>query len=99
MAVELKVVEFEPEFVGKLDFYLQLMDEQLKQLDDQPSIGILLVPYKNHLEVEYTLRNANKPIGVAEYYLSKQLPEEFIGKLPTSEQFQSILIAEIKTKK
>lgn len=97
VAVELKVVEFEPEFVGKLDFYLQLMDEQLKQLDDQPSIGILLVPDKNHLEVEYTLRNANNPIGVAEYYLSKQLPKELIGKLPTSEQFQSVLISQIKT--
>lgn len=98
VAVELKVVEFEPEFVGKLDFYLQLMDEQLKQLDDQPSIGILLVPDKNHLEVEYTLRNANKPIGVSEYCLSKQLPKELIGKLPTSEEFQRILIPETKTK-
>jgi predicted nuclease of restriction endonuclease-like (RecB) superfamily len=98
VAVELKVVEFEPEFVGKLDFYLQLMDEQLKQFDDQPSIGILLVPDKNHLEVEYTLRNANKPIGVAEYCLSKQLPEELVGKLPTSEQFQSLWISEIKLK-
>lgn len=98
VAVELKVVEFEPEFVGKLDFYLQLMDEQLKQLDDQPSIGILLVPDKNHLEVEYTLRNANKPIGVAEYFLSKQLPKEFIGKLPTAEEFQSILISPTKSK-
>jgi predicted nuclease of restriction endonuclease-like (RecB) superfamily len=98
VAVELKVVEFEPEFVGKLDFYLQLMDEQLKQLDDQPSIGILLVPDKNHLEVEYTLRNANNPIGVAEYYLSKQLPKELIGKLPTSEQFQSVLISQTKPK-
>ena len=98
VAVELKVVEFEPEFVGKLDFYLQLMDEQLKQVDDQPSIGILLVPDKDHLEVEYTLRNANKPIGVAEYILSKQLPKELIGKLPTSEEFQRILISETKPK-
>jgi len=98
VAVELKVVEFEPEFVGKLDFYLQLMDEQLKQFDDQPSIGILLVPEKNHLEVEYTLRNANKPIGVAEYILSKQLPKELIGKLPTVAEFQRILIPEIKSK-
>jgi predicted nuclease of restriction endonuclease-like (RecB) superfamily len=98
VAVELKVVEFEPEFVGKLDFYLQLMDEQLKQFDDQPSIGILLVPEKNHLEVEYTLRNANNPIGVAEYILSKQLPKELIGKLPTSEDFQHVLIPETKLK-
>jgi hypothetical protein len=99
VAVELKVVEFEPEFVGKLDFYLQLMDDQLKQVDDQPSIGILLVPDKDHLEVEYTLRNANKPIGVSEYILSKQLPNELIGKLPTAEEFQRVLISEIKPKK
>jgi predicted nuclease of restriction endonuclease-like (RecB) superfamily len=91
VAVELKTVEFVPEFVGKLDFYLQLIDEQLKQVDDKPSIGILLVPEKNHLEVEYTLRNANKPIGVSEYILSNQLPEEFIGKLPTAEQFRNVL--------
>jgi predicted nuclease of restriction endonuclease-like (RecB) superfamily len=99
VAVELKVIEFEPEFVGKLDFYLQLMDEQLKQIDDQPSIGILLVPEKNHLEVEYTLRNANNPIGVAEYILSKKLPKELIGKLPTAEEFQRVLISETKPKK
>ena len=90
VAVELKTVEFEPEFVGKLDFYLQLIDDQLKQEDDKPSIGILLVPEKNHLEVEYALKSVNKPIGVSEYVLSKQLPKEFIGKLPTSEQFKSI---------
>ena len=90
VAVELKVVEFEPEFVGKLDFYLQLIDEQLKQSDDQPSIGILLVPNKNQLEVEYSLRSANKPIGVAEYQLQKQLPKELIGKIPSSDQFQSL---------
>lgn len=91
VAVELKVVEFEPEFVGKLDFYLQLIDEQLKQDDDKPTIGILLVPEKNHLEVEYALKSANKPIGVSEYILSKQLPKELEGKLPTSEQFKNIL--------
>jgi predicted nuclease of restriction endonuclease-like (RecB) superfamily len=91
VAVELKTVEFEPQFVGKLDFYLQLMDEQLKQEDDKPSIGILLAPEKNHLEVEYTLRNANKPIGVSEYILSNQLPKELEGKLPTAEQFRNIL--------
>ena len=98
VAVELKVVDFEPEFVGKLDFYLQLIDEQLKQSDDKPSIGILLVPDKNHLEVEYTLRNASKPIGVAEYVLSKELPKELIGKLPTVEEFQNMMIFETKTK-
>jgi hypothetical protein len=91
VAVELKVTEFEPEFVGKLDFYLQLIDEQLKQPDDRPSIGILLVPSKDHLEVEYALRIASKPIGVAQYTLSKQLPSELSGKLPSAEDFRKIL--------
>ena len=91
VAVELKVKEFEPEFVGKLDFYLQLLDEQLKQPDDNPSIGILLVPHKDQLEVEYALRAASKPIGVAQYKLTKQLPNELKGKLPSAEEFQKLL--------
>jgi hypothetical protein len=91
VAVELKVTEFEPEFVGKLDFYLQLIDEQLKQPDDKPSIGILLVPHKNKLEVEYALRTVSKPIGVAQYTVCTQLPKEFKGKLPTAKEFQTIL--------
>ena len=91
VAVELKVKEFEPEFVGKLDFYLQLIDEQLKQADDRPSIGILLVPYKDQLEVEYALRTASKPIGVSNYTLQKQLPKELRGKLPSAEDFKQIL--------
>jgi len=92
VAVELKVIEFEPEFVGKLDFYLQLIDEQLKQPDDRPSIGILLVPHKDRLEVEYALRTASKPIGVSQYKLSKKLPIELLGKLPSAKEFQQILI-------
>lgn len=92
VAVELKVTEFEPEFVGKLDFYLQLIDEQLKQPDDKPSIGILLVPYKDHLEVEYALRTASKPIGIAEYSLSKKLPNELKGKLPSTDDFKKLTL-------
>lgn len=90
VAVEIKVSEFEPEFVGKLDFYLELVDEQLKQPDDKPSIGILLVPYKDTLEVEYALKTTSKPIGVAEYKLSKKLPRELKGKLPSAEDFKQI---------
>lgn len=68
-----------------------IKNEQLKQEDDKPTIGILLVPEKNHLEVEYALRSVNKPIGVSEYILSKKLPKELEGKLPTTEQFKNIL--------
>jgi len=91
VAVELKVTEFEPGFVGKLDFYLQLIDEQLKQPDDKPSIGILLVPHKDKLEVEYALRTVSKPIGVAQYTLSKKLPKELLGKLPSADDFKQII--------
>lgn len=97
VAVEIKVSEFEPEFVGKLDFYLELVDEQLRQHDDKPSIGILLVPYKDTLEVEYALKTASKPIGVAEYKLSKKLPRELKGKLPSAKDFKQINFS--KTKK
>ncbi len=91
VAIELKTVEFEPEFVGKLDYYLQLVDDQLKQPDDNPSIGILLVPDKDHLEVEYALKVASKPIGVAEYKISKQLPRNLKGMLPTKAEWENIL--------
>jgi len=91
VVVELKVKDFEPEFVGKLDFYIQLIDEQLKQPDDNPTIGLLLVPSKNSLEVEYALRTSQKPIGVSQYQLSKKLPKELQGKLPTADDFKRIL--------
>lgn len=90
VAVEIKLVEFEPEFIGKLDFCLQIINAQLKMPDDQPSIGILLVPYKNQLEVEYALRSASMPIGVAQYVLQKTLPKDLVGKLPTSDDFRLI---------
>ena len=90
VAVEIKMVEFEPEFIGKLDFCLQIIDNQLKMPDDRSTIGILLVPYKDQLEVEYALRSASNPIGVAQYVLQKQLPRDLIGKLPSSEEFRQM---------
>jgi len=83
VVVEIKTVEFEPEFAGKMNFYLELVDEQVKQPDDNPSIGIILCPEKNSVEVEYALRIQDKPIGVAEYRLTKELPENLKGKLPS----------------
>ncbi|WP_280527414.1 PDDEXK nuclease domain-containing protein [Cyclobacterium qasimii] len=54
VAIELKTVEFELEFAGKMNFYLDLLDEQKKQPDDNPSIGIILCPTKDNIEVEYS---------------------------------------------
>jgi len=91
IAVELKTVEFEPEFAGKMNFYLELLDDQEKQSDDNPSIGIILCPIKDNLEVEYALRTSNKPIGVSEYKLTHRLPEKFKGKVPTSKELKQML--------
>lgn len=86
VAVDLKVVGFEPEFAGKMNFYLEVLDDTIKTDDDNPSIGIILCPEKDDIEVEYALRASNKPIGVAEYRLTTQLPDKLKGKIPTKEE-------------
>jgi len=91
IAIELKTVEFEPEFAGKMNFYLELLDEQEKLPDDNPSIGIILCPEKDNIEVEFALRPSNKPIGVSEYSLTKKLPSKLKGKIPTSEELKQML--------
>jgi predicted nuclease of restriction endonuclease-like (RecB) superfamily len=67
IAIDLKIGEFEPEFVGKMNHYLGLLDDQMKMSDENPSIGIILCAEKDHIEVEVALRDFHKPIGVAEY--------------------------------
>jgi predicted nuclease of restriction endonuclease-like (RecB) superfamily len=67
IAIELKIGAFEPEFVGKMNFYLGLLDDQIKMPDENPSIGIILCAEKDHIDVEVALRNFQKPIGIAEY--------------------------------
>jgi predicted nuclease of restriction endonuclease-like (RecB) superfamily len=86
VAIDLKVTEFKPEYAGKMDFYLNLLNEKEKAADDNPAIGIILCAEQNNLEVEFSLMSKNNPIGVAEYQLFKTLPEEFKGKLPSIEE-------------
>ena len=83
VAIELKIGEFKPEYVGKMNFYLSLLDKFEKAPDENPSIGIILCAEKDHLEVELALQDVNKPIGVAEYqYL---LPKQELQDLVTDE--------------
>jgi len=79
VAIDLKVGEFEPEFVGKMNYYLGLLDDKVKQNDENPSIGIILCATKGKVDIELALRDFNKPIGVAEYML--QFPEKEIKEL------------------
>ena len=83
VAIELKIGEFKPEYVGKMNFYLSLLDKLEKAPDENPSIGIILCAEKDHLEVELALQDIHKPIGVAEYqYL---LPKNKLQELITDE--------------
>ncbi len=93
VVVELKAVPFDPEFVGKLNFYLSAVDDLLRQPEDKPTIGLLLCRSKKRLTVEYALRDLRKPIGVAswETRIVKSLPREFKGILPTVEEIEKEL--------
>ena len=83
VAIELKVGEFVPEFVGKMQFYLTVLDRQVRQEDENPSIGIILCKEKSRTIVEYALHDARKPIGVATYEITRTLPKALQGHLPS----------------
>lgn len=87
VVIDLKIEEFKPEFAGKMNFYLSAADDLLRHPDDAPSIGIILCKGRNAMVVEYALRGAAKPMGVAEYRLSPALPAQFQADLPTAEEF------------
>ncbi|MCU0350251.1 MAG: PDDEXK nuclease domain-containing protein [Flavobacterium sp.] len=91
VVIELKSVEFEPEFAGKLNFYLSAVDDLLKSENDNPSIGILLCNGKNGIEVEYSLKDINKPIGVSEYTFTEKLPTFYEKSIPTVDEFEQLL--------
>ncbi|MEI6090038.1 MAG: PDDEXK nuclease domain-containing protein [bacterium] len=91
VVIELKAVDFEPEFAGKLNFYLSAVDDLLRHQDDNPSIGIIICKSKDKIEAEYALRDINKPIGISKYELTKLFPKEFKGSLPTIAEIESEL--------
>jgi predicted nuclease of restriction endonuclease-like (RecB) superfamily len=92
VVIELKISEFQPEFAGKMNFYLSAVDDLLRHPDDQPSIGIILCKTKNKVIVEYALRDANKPMGVSTYQLTESLPKQLKGSLPTVEELEAELL-------
>lgn len=91
VAFELKVGPFEPEYAGKMDFYLNLLNDKERGADDQPSIGVILCAEKDDIEVEYALRTKANPIGVATYELQSKLPAEMKGKLPSARQLRAVV--------
>lgn len=88
VVIELKVGEFQPEYAGKMNFYLSAVDDLLRHKDDHPSIGIILCKGKNKVIAEYALRDTRKPIGVSGYKLTETLPKNLKGELPSIVELQ-----------
>lgn len=88
VVIELKTGEFKPEYAGQLNFYLSAVDGILKKDSDSPSIGLLLCKSKNNLVAEYALKDMTKPMGVSEYTITNNLPEELGKQLPSVEDIQ-----------
>lgn len=91
VAIELKIGKFVPEFVGKMQFYLTLLDRKVRMPGENPSIGIILCKSKQKTIVEYALWQSSKPIGVATYKVVHHLPQSLKGKLPEPSQIVKLL--------
>jgi predicted nuclease of restriction endonuclease-like (RecB) superfamily len=91
VVIELKNTKFMPEYAGKLNFYLSAVDTLVKEVDDKPTIGIILCRDKNNIEAEFALRDMNKPMGVSEFNFTEILPEELKSSLPTIEELENEL--------
>lgn len=96
---ELKVDDFKPEYAGKLNFYINTVDEQIKNIKDDGTIGILLCKTPNELVIRYSLKGIKTPIGVSEYNLKKGLPKVLKTDLPSIEELESEIDNEYKVLK
>ena len=99
VVIDLKMGEFEPEFSGKMNFYVSAVDELLRHPDDQPTIGIILCKDKDRTVAEYALRDVNKPISVSTHQFGRELPEDLQTSLPSVEQLEmelNMVVAEVK---
>ena len=94
VVIELKGGAFKPEHLGQLGFYLTAVDRQVKNEQDNPTIGLLLCKSKNKVVAEYALGDKSQPMGIAEYQLLESLPEELQTSLPSIEQIERELGSE-----
>jgi len=97
VVIELKAGKFKPEYAGKMNFYLAVLNDTVKQEDENPSIGIIICKTKNKTVVEYALRENKNPIGVASYTLTETLPKEYKNLLPSPEEIEEKLSGFIDT--
>lgn len=91
VAFELKRGEFKPEYTGKMNFYLAALDKYVRLPDENPSIGIILCKTKNDEIVELSFSDTSKPMGVATYRTSQELPPEIRQALPDMEDLKKLI--------
>ena len=91
IVIDLKKGEFIPEFAGKMNFYCSAVDDMLRHPTDEQTIGLILCKSKDKLFAEYALKDINKPIGISEYELTRTLPDNFKGSLPSIEEIEEEL--------
>jgi len=94
VVVELKVGDFKPEYVGKLNFYLNAVNALIRKPGDEKTIGLLLCKKRNRLVAEWALGNVDQPIGISEYESMQELPDEVKGSLPSIEEIEAALGSE-----
>lgn len=94
VVVELKATAFRPEYAGQLNFYLSAVDDRLKGPEDKPTIGLLLCRERSRLVAEYALRGMANPMGVSEYHLIREIPEELASQLPSIGEIEAELASE-----
>ncbi|MDV0445201.1 putative nuclease YhcG [Methanimicrococcus sp. At1] len=97
VAVELKIGEFLPEYKGKMEFYLAVLNDTVKLPEENDSIGIIICREKNRTVVEYSLKTGNAPIGVATYTTDNHLPENYETYLPTIQEIDEKLLGLISS--
>lgn len=88
VAIDLKIGEFTPEMAGKMQFYLNVLNDQVREEHENPAIGIIVCKSKDRMIVEYALRDSRQPIGVATYTIEEQLPEKWKNLLPSPAQLE-----------
>lgn len=91
IAIDLKIGEFEPEHKGKMEFYLSVLNDTVKLPHENPAIGIIICKSKDRTIVEYSLKTASLPIGVATYTTTHNLPKEYGALLPVAKEISEKL--------
>lgn len=98
VVIDLKRGDFKPEYAGKMNFYCNVVDDQLRHASDAPTIGLILCQQPNRVLAEYALRGIDKPIGVSTYELTRALPAELQTSLPSIEEIERALADDVGEK-